>query len=163
VNLNPAVTVGRVNFSPRQWLIVIVLAAVFIGAALWISSADPEVVDADDTPAEVDEVALCAALGQVSAWGGILDGSADGDDPGDVANLRAALTEARDVAPVDLTIDIARLLDLTMLTDLALTGDATLAEALAAGSAQTDEQRVTEAAGRLNDAIVNCGHAAVSG
>jgi len=163
VNLSPSVTVEHVNFSPRQWLIVIVLAAGFIGAALWVSSGDPVAVDADDTPAVVDEVALCAALGQVSAWGGILDGSADGDDPGDVANLRAALAEVRDAAPVDLAIDIARLLDLTMLTDLALTGDATLTDALAVGSAQTDQERVAEAAGRLNDAIVDCGHTAVTG
>lgn len=149
------------NFSPRQWLIVIVLAAGFLGAALWFASADPEIVDADDTPAEVDEVALCAALGQVSAWGSILDGSVEGDDAGDVANLRIALAEARNAAPVELAIDISRLLDLTMLTDLALTDDATLSEALAAGSAQTDSERVTEAAGRVNTAIIGCGHGAV--
>lgn len=151
------------NFSPRQWIIVIALAAAFIGTALWFASAGPDVVDADDATAVVDEVAMCAALGQVSAWGSILDGSAEGDDPRDVANLRVALVAARDVTPVDLSIDIARLLDLTMLTDLALTDDATLIDALASGSAQTDTERVSEAAARVNDAVVSCGHEPVVG
>lgn len=146
------------NFTPRQWLIVIALAATFLGAAAWYASADPIIIDADDTVAEVDEVALCAALGQVSAWGGILDGSAEGDDSGDVANLRVALNEARGLAPVDLAIDLARLLDLTMLTDLALTDDATLTQALATGAAQTDPERVAEAMDRVNEAIIDCGH-----
>lgn len=163
MNLNPTVTVEHVNFSPTQWLIVIVLAAGFIGAALWLSSTDSDDGANTGVVAQVDEVAVCAALGQVSAWGSILDGSADGDDPGDVANLRAALAEARDLAPVDLAIDIARLLDLAMLTDLSLTDDATLTGALAAGSAQTDPERVAEAIGRVNDAIVGCGHAGVAG
>ena len=153
MNRTATVTVEHVNFSPTQWLIVIVLAAGFIGAALWLSSTD------SDDGANTGVV----ALGQVSAWGSILDGYADGDDPGDVANLRAALAEARDLAPVDLAIDIARLLDLTMLTDLSLTDNATLTGALAAGSAQTDPERVAEATGRVNDAIVGCGHAGVAG
>ncbi len=162
MNDSLAVTVTDVDFSPRQWLIVIALAAGFIGAAVWISSSDPVIVDADDTAAGVDEVALCSALGQVSAWGGILDGSADGDDPRDVANLRVALNKARGAAPVDLAIDIARLLDFTMLTDLALTDDATLTDALAVGTSQTDQERVTEATERVNAAIVDCGHDAVA-
>jgi hypothetical protein len=162
VNVDQAVIVDCVNFSLSQWLIVIVLAAGFIGSALWLSSTGSGEIASTDVVTEVDEDAVCAVLGQVSAWGSILDGSADGDDPGDVANLRTALADARHLTPVDLSIDLARLLDLAMLTDLALADDVTLTEALAAGSSQTDPERVAEAVGRVNDAIVECGHAPVT-
>lgn len=138
----------------RQWIVVAVLAAGFIIAAIVV--ADGGSAPVDETP-DFDEVAWCQAASAISAWGGILDGSADDADPDDVVNLHTALQEARLQAPIDVQIEIARLADLVMLTRQELdTG--TVADALARARQQTDQPRVDAAVAAVSEALVECGH-----
>ncbi len=145
------------NFSVRQWTIISVLAAVFVVAALLVSRGNETPVT--DAVAEFDQVAWCQATNAIGAWGAILDGSAAGDDPGDITNLRRALADARAVAPLDLSIDIARLMDLSLLVDSALADGLDLEAALAKAQDQTDTDRVATATRRVSDALLACGHA----
>jgi len=155
-----------VDFSLRQWLVIVVLIAGFAVAAVVVSrggdSVDEHGVQAEPiTEPRVDEVAWCALLAPLPRWGGILDGSAGGDDPDHVANLQPALEEVQAVAPTALAIDIARLLDLVLLTKQALDDSDSLGDALAVASAQTDQPRVRAAVATLDDALVACGHSPV--
>ena len=115
-----------------------------------------------ETAAEFDEVVWCQAANAISAWGGILDGSAIGDEADDVPNLRRALTDARAVAPANLRVDIARLIDLALLTDNAIDDGLDLETALAQADDQTDQVRVAQAAVKVSEALVACGHAPVA-
>ena len=152
------------DFSLRQWLVIVVLVAGFAVAAVAVSRGGETSVDEHGVQAEavteprVDERAWCALLAPVGAWGGILDGSAAGDDADDVVNLQAALSEAQAVAPTALAIEMARLLDLVLLTKQALSDSGSLEDALADASAQTDQARVTAAVSSLDDALAGCGH-----
>lgn len=154
------------DFSWRQWLVIVLLIAGFAVAAFVVSrggeSTDEHGVQAEPiTEPQVDEAAWCALLAPLPRWGGILDGSADGDNPGHLANLQPALEEVQAVAPTVLAIDIARLLDLVLLTKQALDDADSLDDALAAASAQTDQPRVRAAVATLDDALGACGHAPV--
>lgn len=150
------VSVGAMNLTVRQWTIVSVLAAGFIVAAWLVSSGGGGggIVESED----FDEVAWCQTANALSTWGGILDGSADGDDAGELPNLRRALDDARTVGPLALRVDFARIADLALLTDNALADGLSLADALAQAQGQTDGDRVAEALGRVDEAIVDCGH-----
>ncbi len=144
------------NFTVRQWTIISALAAVFVAAALLVSRGDDNGVS--EAAAEFDQVAWCQATNAIGAWGAILDGSAVGDDPRDITNLRRALADARAAAPIDLSIDIARLMDLSLLVDSALSDGLDLEAALAKAQDQTDTGRVSTAISRVSDALVACGH-----
>jgi len=148
------------NLTVRQWTVVSVLAAVFVIAAVVLSRGDD--TGAAEPLDDFDEVAWCQAANAIGAWGGILDGSAAGDDAGDITNLRRALTDARVVAPAELRIDIARLIDLGLLVDSALAGGLGLEAALAEGRGQTDPDRLADSIGRVSDALVACGHEPVA-
>lgn len=137
-------------------MVVSVLAAVFVIAAVVVSRGDD--TGSAETLDDFDEVAWCRAANAIGAWGGILDGSAAGDDAGDISNLRRALTDARAVAPAELRIDIARLIDLGLLVDSALADGLDLEAALAKGRGQTDPDRLAASTGRVSDALVTCGH-----
>jgi len=141
-------------------MVISVLAAVFVIAAVVVSRGDD--TGSAETRDDFDEVAWCQAANAIGAWGGILDGSASGDDASDITNLRRALTDARVVAPAELRIDIARLIDLGLLVDSALADGLELEAALAKGRGQTDPERLAEATRRVSDALVACGHEPVT-
>lgn len=148
------------NLTVRQWSIIAVLAAGFIIAAV-IVARDPGTsssgsVGQGDEP--FDEVVWCQAAGAVSRWGGVLDGSAVGDDADDIVNLQRALDDGRSASPLDLTIDFARIIDLALLIEQGLDSETDLSAALSRAQAQTDLPRVEEAVGRISDALVECGH-----
>ena len=144
------------NLTVRQWTIISLVAAVFVAAAVLVSRGNDN--GPSDATTDFDDVAWCQAANAIGAWGGILDGSASGDDAGDIANLRRALTDAQAAAPAELRIDIARLIDLGLLVDSALAGGLDLEAALANAHGQTDPERVVEATRRVSDALVACGH-----
>ncbi len=144
------------NLTVRQWAIVSILAAGFFAAAWLVSQGDGG--GATTESEDFDEVVWCQTANALSTWGGILDGSAEGDDPGDLTNLRRALDDARSVGPLALRVDFARLADLAQLTDSALADGLSLADALTQAQGQTDQERVAEALDRVDEAIVECGH-----
>ncbi len=145
------------RLTVRQWAIVAALAAGFIVAAIVV--ADGGSAPVDDATVDFDEVAWCRTAGAISAWGGVLDGSAD--DADDVTNLLTALQDARFRAPLDLQVDVARLADLVMLTRQEL-DTSTVADALERAKEQTDQPRVEQAVTAVSDALVDCGHPPLS-
>lgn len=138
----------------RQWAIVAALAAGFIVAAIVV--ADGGSAPVDDATVDFDEVAWCRTAGAISAWGGVLDGSADEADRGDIVNLHTALLDARLQAPPELQIEVARLADLVMLTRQEL-DTSTVTDALERAGEQTDQPRVEVAVSAVSDALVDCG------
>ncbi len=160
-------TFTAMDFSPRQWIVIAVLIVGFGAAAVAVSnntgSLDNEPAPGASAEPTVDEIAWCSLLAPVSTWGGILDGSAEGDNRGDVENLQIALEEARTVAPTELGIKMARLLDLALLTRLALVDNTSLDAALSRAQAQTDQPRVSAAVEALDAALQACGHDRVGG
>ncbi len=145
------------RLTVRQWAIVAALAAGFIVAAIVV--ADGGSAPVDDATVDFDEVAWCRTAGAISAWGGVLDGSAD--DADDVTNLLTALQDARFRAPLDLQLDVARLADLVMLTRQEL-DTSNVADALERAKEQTDQPRVEQAVTAVRDALVDCGHPPLS-
>ena len=150
------------NFTLRQWAVIVVLAAGFIGAAILISNTDGPPAAVEEAP-DFDEVAWCEAANAISRWSSVLDMSADGDSIDDVRNLRQALADGRLVAPVELSFEIARLQDFALLVDQANDVEADLAAALTAAQGNVDTDRVAQAIAALDDELTACGHAPVSG
>ncbi len=147
------------NFTLRQWAILVALSALFIGGAVLVSQDEPAPSSAIDEVA-FDEVVWCETANALSRWRSMLDGSLAGDSLDDVLNLRTTLDEARSVAPPVLRTDIARLYDYALLTVQAIErNDGDLDAGLADAKGNTDQNRVTEATGRVSDAVVDCGHA----
>ncbi len=144
------------NFTLRQWAIIVILVVGFIGAAVLISSNDSPV--ADESAAELDEVMWCEAANAISRWSSILDGSADGDSVNDVRNLRQALADGRLVAPQELSFEIARLQDFALLVEQGEEAKGDLAAGLASAQANVDTERVAQAIAALDDALRVCGH-----
>ncbi len=142
------------NLTVRQWLIIGFIAACFIAAAIVVSNGNRRGVDG---VSQFDEVVWCESANAISVWRSILDGSTDGDTGDDVANLRETLTKARSVAPSALKVDLARLLDFVMLTDLAFRDLGNLEIAVKEGRSQTDQAQVAEALDRVSAALVACG------
>lgn len=148
------------NFTLRQWSIIVVLVAGFITAAVFISNTDGPAATVDG-PVEFDEVVWCEAANAISAWSSVLDGSADGDSVDDVRNLRQALADARPVAPTELGFDIARLQDFALLVEQGEERERNLAAGLARAQANVDTERVAAAIDALSDAVAECGHAPI--
>lgn len=144
------------NFTLRQWAIIVALAAGFIGAAILVSNGDGPAVD--ETPVEFDEVVWCEAANAISRWSSVLDGSAEGDSIDDVRNLRQALADGRLVAPQALSFEIARLQDFALLVEQGNEAAGDLAAGLVSAQANVDTERVAEAVAALDDALVACGH-----
>ncbi len=148
-----------VNFTLRQWAIIVGLSAAFIVTALVVARDDPAPSTAVAGEASFDEVVWCESANAISRWGTILDGSLAGDTLDDLVNLRVTLDEARGVAPEALRTDLARLYDYALLTVQAIErNDGDLDAGLAAAKDNTDQNRVNEAIARVNDAVVDCGH-----
>ena len=143
------------GLTPRQWIIVAVLAAGFIIAAILVAG-DPA-PRAADAPVDFDEEAWCRAAGAIGARSGILGGRAADTDADEMLDLHNALIDARPKAPPELQFEIARMIDLVMLTRQAL-DSWTVAEALEIARAQTDRPRVDAALDAVSDALVDCGH-----
>ena len=153
-------SVGRVNFTLRQWAVIVGLAAGFIVAAVLLGDSDDGDA-AGDPIGEFDEVVWCEAANAISAWSSVLDGSVDGDSLDDVRNLRQALDDARPLAPADLGFDLARLQDFALLVEQGAEREGDLAAGLAPAQANTDPPRVAEAIDRVDGALVACGHPAI--
>ena len=115
-----------------------------IVAAVLVSSSGGGDSTWDEPPA-FDEVVWCEAANAISRWSSILDGSATGDSLTDVQNLRQALGNARPVAPQDLTFEIARLQDLTLLVEQATEREGDLATGFAEAQQNVDRERVAQA------------------
>ena len=151
-------SVPFVNFSLRQWAVLVALSAVFIVAAVVIASDEPSPspTAGDET---FDEILWCETANALSRWNTILDGSLAGDSLDELINLEMTLDEARSVAPVELRTDVARLFDYALLTVQAIErNDGDLDAGLADAKGNTDQNRVNEAIERVNDAVVACGH-----
>ena len=144
------------NFTLRQWAIIVIMVAGFIGAAILISSSDGPI--ADENAAEFDEAVWCEAANAISRWSSILDGSADGDSVNEVRNLRQALADGRLVAPQELSFEIARLQDFALLVKQGEEAKGDLAAGLASAQANVDTERVAQAIAALDDALRVCGH-----
>lgn len=150
------------NFTLRQWAIIVVLAAAFIGAAILVSNSDGPAAS-DGERADFDEVVWCEAANAISRWSSILDGSAAGDSTDDVRNLRQALADGRPVAPQALSFEIARLQDFALLVEQGSEATGDLAAGLLTAQGNIDTERVAEAITALDDALGVCGHDPVSG
>lgn len=146
------------NFTLRQWGVIVALAAVFIGAAILVSNSGGGSATQQEAP-EFDEVVWCEAANAMSQWSSVLDGSVAGDSIDDVRNLRQALDDGRRVAPADLTFEIARLQDFTLLVEQATERTGDLSAGLADAEGNVDTARVADAIAALDEAIVACGHA----
>ena len=149
------------NFTLRQWAIIVVLVAGFIAAAILVSNDDGP--PAEETTTEFDEVVWCEAANAISRWSSILDGSADDDSLDDVRNLRQALADGRTVAPEALSFEIARLQDFALLVEQGGETEGDLAAGLVSAQANVDTARVAEAIAALDAALTDCGHDPVSG
>lgn len=161
-NRGHVASVGGVNFTLRQWAVIAGLSAAFIVAAVLVSSSGGGDSTWDEAPA-FDEVAWCEAANAISRWSSVLDGSATGDSLTDVQNLRQALSAARPVAPQDLTFEIARLQDLTLLVEQATEREGDLATGLAEAQQNVDRERVAQAVETVGAALVDCGHPPIGG
>lgn len=150
------------NFTLRQWAVIVALAAAFIGAAVVVSDPGEPRSRIEEAP-PFDEVVWCAAANAVSRWSGVLDGDADGDTLDDVRNLRRALDDARPVAPAELGFEIARLQDFAMLVEQGAERDGSLTAGIANAEDNTDPERVAEAVRFVDGAITACGHPSIGG
>lgn len=150
------------NFTLRQWAIIAGLAAAFVITAILVSNSDGPVA-VDDEPAAFDEVVWCEAANAISRWSSVLDGSADGDSIDDVRNLRQSLTDGRPVSPADLSFEIARLMDFTLLVEQGNEREGDLSAGLDSARANVDTERVATAIAALDEALVACGHDPVGG
>ncbi len=146
------------NLTIRQWTIISVLAGAFIAAALVVARGNTGGDAAGTVDTTVDDVTWCALLQPVSAWGGILDGSAEGDDANELTNLGRAVEEARSKGRVGSRPDLARVADLILLTEVALDEGLGLGDALIEAQGQTDQDRVAEAIDRIDSELIDCGH-----
>ncbi|MEO0493240.1 MAG: hypothetical protein AAF081_07480 [Actinomycetota bacterium] len=145
------------NFTLRQWGVIVALSAVFIVAAIVISNdtTAPEAIEVE----EFDEVVWCETTNAISTWRSILDGSVDGDSLDDIVNLQTTLDEARDVAPEELRTDVARLYDFALLMVQAVErADGDLEIGLLDAQSNTDQIRVQQAITALNASVEGCGH-----
>ena len=149
------------NFTLRQWAIIVVLVAGFIAAAILVSNDDGP--PAEETTPEFDEGVWCEAANAISRWSSILDGSAGDDSLDDVRNLRQALADGRIVAPEALSFEIARLQDFALLVEQGGETEGDLAAGLVSAQANVDTERVAEAIAALDAALTDCGHDPVSG
>ena len=146
------------NFTLRQWAVIAGLSAVFIITAIVVAQDEPSPSTAVEEEA-FDEVLWCETANAITRWRTILDGSLAGDSLDELINLRTTLDEARAVAPAELRTDIARLYDYSLLTVQAIErNDGELDAGLADAKGNTDQNRVNDAIGRVNDAVVACGH-----
>ena len=146
------------NFTLRQWAVIAGLSAVFIITAIVVAQDEPAPSTAVEE-ASFDEVLWCETANAITRWRTILDGSLAGDSLDELINLRTTLDEARAVAPAELRTDIARLYDYSLLTVQAIErNDGDLDAGLIDAKGNTDQNRVNDAIGRVNDAVVACGH-----
>ncbi len=143
------------NFTLRQWSIIVVLAASFIATAILMSRGEDPAVE--ETAIEFDEVVWCEAANAIRRWSSILDGSADGDSIDDVRNLRRALADGRLVTPQELGFEIARLQDFAMLVEQGDKVEGDLAAGLVSAQGNVDTERVASAVAALNNALGECG------
>lgn len=149
------------DFSPKQWVAIVVTVAAFVTAALIIRGGSSGNGVAD---VSYDDVAWCETANALSRWRSVLDGSADGDTEDELLNLRAALDDARSVAPPAIRTDVARLYDFVLLTGQAnrrSNGD--LTAALADAERNTDQPRVQSAITVVDQAVTACGHPSLRG
>ncbi len=153
-------SVAAVNFTLRQWAVIVVLAAGFIVAAILVSSSAEPV--ADEALADFDNIVWCEAANAIRQWSSILDGSADGDSIDDVRNLRRALADGRVVAPLELGFEIARLQDFAMLVEQGDEVEGDLVAGLDSAQNNVDRERVAQAVAALDDALSACGLAGIS-
>jgi len=147
-----------VNFTLRQWGVIVGLSLFFFVTAYVVSQGEPEASTAiDEKP--FDEIVWCEKANALSQWRTFLDGSVDGDSANDIANLRNELDGARDIAPVELRPNMARLFDYSLLVTQAIErNDGDLDAALSEAQTSVDMERINESIGLLSESIVACGH-----
>jgi hypothetical protein len=141
------------TFTPRQWIILLVLITGFAITALAVRS-DGSSNEASLPP--IDTAAWCSAAAGLEGTGGLFTGEATNATVAEVGAVKEAIFAVEVEAPWELRQGLARLGDLAQITKQELEVSS-WPDALSAARAQVDESIVDQALADLDDEMQTCG------